>query len=152
MARLLLLAIIILPLVEIAVFIKVGQLIGVLPTLGLIIAAAIGGGLLLRQQGLSVVNRMRGELSARRLPGRAFLDAALIGVAALLLVLPGFLSDIAALLLLLPPVRTAVYALLARNVTVVTTGHGRPYHDPFTDRRVQGPETIDLDNDDYRPR
>ena len=152
MARFLILGIIILPLVEIALFIKVGQTIGLLPTLGLIVGAALLGTVLLRQQGLSVVNRMRGELSARRLPGRAILDAALIGIAALLLVLPGFLSDIAALLLLLPPVRTALYALLARHVTVVATGAGGPAYDPYAERRVRGPSTIDLDDDDYRPR
>jgi UPF0716 protein FxsA len=136
-ARLLLLGLVVLPIVEIAIFIKVGQSIGLLPTLALIIGAAILGGLL---------------LAARRLPGQAFLDAALIGVAAVLLVLPGFLSDFVALALLLPPVRAAIYGLLARHVTVVASGARASTHDAFGDRRVGGPATIDLDDDDYRPR
>ena len=153
MARIFALSLLILPLVEIALFIKVGQTIGLLPTLALIIAAAIGGGLLLRWQGLQVISQLRRNVSAGQLPGRAIADAMMIGLAALLLVLPGFLSDILALALLLPPLRTALYAALARRVTVVggTTGgypRGHGPHDP----RVGGPETIDLDEDDYRPQ
>ena len=149
MARFLALGLLVLPIVEIAIFIKVGQTIGLFPTLALIIGAALLGGFLLRQQGLSVLTQLRGNVSAGRMPGRTIADAMMIGVAALFLVLPGFLSDVVALALLLSPVRGWLYAALARRVKVVDTSTSYRRHDARTDR-IEG--TIDLDDDDYRPR
>lgn len=149
MARFLVLGFILLPIVEIAIFIKVGQTIGLLPTLALILGAALLGAVLLRQQGLSVLGQLRSDVSSGRMPARAIADAMMIGVAAVFLVLPGFLSDVAALALLLPPVRHWIYATLARRVTVVETGATYRRHDPRPGR-IEG--TIDLDEDDYRPR
>lgn len=150
MARFFLLGLIALPIIEIAIFIKVGQTIGLLPTLALIIGAALLGGMLLRQQGVAVIGQLRSNVSAGRMPARNIADAMMIGLASLLLVLPGFLSDIVAVLLLLPPVRSWIYAALASRVTVVdSTGYRRA--GPADDQRL-GKGTIDLDNDDYRPR
>jgi UPF0716 protein FxsA len=140
-----------LPIIEIAIFIKVGQTIGLLPTLALVIGAAILGGVLLRQQGLSVLTRLRSNVSSGQLPGRSIADAMMIGLAALLLVLPGFLSDVLALALLLPPVRGWIYATLARRVTVVETSASYRSYSGQPDPRL-GKGTIDLDDDDYRPR
>lgn len=148
LARFFVLGLIALPIIEIALFIKVGQTIGLLPTLALVIGAAILGGLLLRQQGLSVLGQLRDNVNTGRMPGRTIADAMMIGVAAVFLVLPGFLSDVVALALLLPPVRGWIYASLARRVTVVETATYRR-HDPSAGR-IEG--TIDLDDDDYRPR
>lgn len=148
MARYFALGLIILPIIEIAIFIKVGQTIGLLPTLALVIGAAILGGLLLRHQGLSVLGQLRENVTTGRMPGRTIADAMMIGVAAIFLVLPGFLSDVVALALLLPPVRGWIYSALARRVTVVETTTYRR-HDPSSGR-IGG--MIDLDDDDYRPR
>ena len=63
--------------------------------------------------------------------------------------LPGFLSDVVALALLLPPVRSWLYAALASRVTVVDTTTTYRRRDPSSGR-IEG--TIDLDEDDYRPR
>lgn len=151
MARFFIFGLIALPIIEIAIFIKVGQTIGLLPTLALIIGAALLGGLLLRQQGLSVLTQLRSNVNSGRMPARSIADAMMIGVAALLLVLPGFLSDFVALALLLPPVRGWMYRALASRVTVVDTAGFHP-----SSRRA-GPRLgdegmIDLDEDDYRPR
>ena len=151
MARFFILGLLLLPIVEIAIFIKVGQTIGLWPTLGLVIGAAILGGMLLRQQGLSVLTQLRSNVNTGRMPGRTIADAMMIGLASLFLVLPGFLSDIVALALLLPPVRGWIYATLASRVTVVDTTGQRSYRSP-EDPRVRGPGTIDLDKDDYRPQ
>ena len=149
MARFFALGLIALPIIEIAIFIKVGQTIGLLPTLALVIGAAILGGLLLRQQGLSVLGQLRANVDTGRLPPRTIADAMMIGVAALFLVLPGFLSDVVALALLLPPVRSWLYAALASRVTVVDTTTTYRRRDPSSGR-IEG--AIDLDEDDYRPR
>jgi len=144
------LGLIVLPLIEIAIFIKVGQTIGLFPTLALIIGAALLGGLLLRAQGLSVLTQLRSNVSAGRMPGRTIADTMMIGLAALFLVLPGFLSDIVALALLLPPVRGWIYASLAKRIKVVTPTGYRPANTNY-ETPLKGPGTIDLDEDDYRP-
>jgi Protein affecting phage T7 exclusion by the F plasmid len=147
LARIALIGLILVPIVEIALLIKVGQTIGLLWTLGLLIAATLGGALLLRLEGLAVIGQMRASVETGRLPARTVADAIMIGLAAVLLVLPGFLSDILAIALLLPPVRSLIYAALSRRMVVVDTGAGS-YQDP----RVRGPRTIDLDDEDYRQR
>lgn len=149
MARYFALGLIALPIIEIAIFIKVGQTIGLLPTLALVIGAALLGGVLLRQQGLSVLGQLRSNVDRGQMPGRTIADAMMIGVAALFLVLPGFLSDLVALALLVPAVRGWLYAALASRVTVVETASFR--RSPGRDGgRLDGQGTIDLDEDDYR--
>ena len=139
-----------LPLVEIALFIFVGRAIGVLPTLGLVILAVIVGGFVLRQQGLGVLNRMRTNVSTGTLPGETLFDGMLLAIAAVLLIIPGFLGDFVAILLLLPPVRAWLYKTLTKNVTVVeTTATYRRGSDP-TPPNLKGPGTIDLDDDDWQ--
>ncbi|WP_375451103.1 FxsA family protein [uncultured Devosia sp.] len=151
MARFFLLGLLVLPIVEIAVFIKVGQTIGLFPTLALVIGAALLGGLLLRQQGVSVLMQLRGNVAAGRMPRQTIADAMLLGVAAVLLVLPGFLSDLVGLGLLLPPVRQWIYRTLSGRFSVVQAG-GFGAQPRADDGRIKGPETIDLDDEDYRPR
>ncbi|KRA95742.1 hypothetical protein ASD83_19080 [Devosia sp. Root685] len=139
-----------LPLIEIALFILVGRAIGVLPTLGLVILAVVVGGFVLRQQGLGVLNRMRTNMSTGTLPGQTLFDGMLLAVAAVLLIIPGFLGDFIAVLLLLPPVRAWLYKTLTRNVRVVeTTASYRHGADP-TPPNLKGPGTIDLDGDDWQ--
>lgn len=121
MGRLIAITILALPLIEIALFIIVGRAIGVLPTLALVLLAALGGAMLLRRQGLGVLNRMRSSVSASTLPGEAVFDAMALGLAALLLVIPGFFTDVVALVLLVPGVRRALFGQLRRRVRVVET-------------------------------
>ena len=146
--RYLLLSILVLPIVEIAIFIKVGQTIGLLPTLALVIAAAILGGLVLRQQGISVLMRLR-NLGRGEVPTKTIADAMMLGIAAVLLALPGFFTDILALLLLLPPVRAWLYRSMLGRVNVV---HARTSHGPAQDPRLRRPGVVDLDDDEFRPR
>lgn len=112
MARLLAVAVI---LVEVASLILVGQAIGVLPTLLLVVLAALAGAALLRRQGADAVRGMRGALERGRDPRPALLRGGFRVVAALLLIVPGFASDLVALLLLLPPVQRVAAAALARR-------------------------------------
>ena len=148
MARYILLSILLLPIVEIALFIKVGQTIGLFPTLALVIGAAILGGFVLRLQGLSVLTQMRSNVRSGQMPGKTIAEAMMLGLAAVLLVLPGFFSDILALLLLLPPVRNFIYKALASRVSVVQTASYRTGPDP----RIKRPGVIDLDEDEFRPK
>ena len=101
--------------VEISVIIQVGQWIGFLNTVGLLLLVSLLGAWLVKRQGLGVMARIREQRSAGRIPTEAF-DGALILVAGVLLVIPGFVTDALGLLLLLPPVRAVVRRFVSRRV------------------------------------
>lgn len=117
-------------LAEIAAFILVGGAIGVVPTLGLVLAAMLGGAILLRWTGVATIARMRAELEAGGRPAPAAAEGALLAVAALLIMLPGFLSDLAGLALLVPAVRRGIGRGILRRFApfVRRTAGGRASH------------------------
>ncbi|MGQ0565020.1 MAG: FxsA family protein [Gemmobacter sp.] len=135
MARALFIAFGLIPLIEIALFVIVGRWIGVWATLGLVVLAAVAGSAILRRRGLAAAQGLR------RFTGvQPIAEEALIAVAAVLLILPGFLTDIVALALLTPPIRRALIAAVAARVTMQGAGFGaRP-----ADQVIDG-EFIDLD-------
>jgi UPF0716 protein FxsA len=114
MPLLLILLFIVVPIAELYVIIKVGELIGVLPTLILLLADALLGSWLLKHQGRGAWRRFNEALAARRFPGREVVDGALIIVGGTLLLTPGFLTDIVGVFLLLPPTRAITRRLLKR--------------------------------------
>ena len=97
-----------LPLAEIAVFIKVGQWLGLGPTLALVLLAVLAGILVIRRQSLATLTAVRAALARNEPPAAALFDAACVLVAGILLILPGFISDAAALVLLIAPLRRAI--------------------------------------------
>lgn len=121
------LAILALPLVEIALFVTLGASLGLWLTLAWVLLSAVAGVLLLRSLSISgsisgrqeFVEGFRGRLTADD-PLPPIAHQGLLGVAAVLLILPGFFTDGLGLLLLVPPVRTLLIGLLARRVRGVT--------------------------------
>jgi UPF0716 protein FxsA len=142
--RLFPLILLLLPLIEIAGFVVVGREIGVLWTIALVVASTIAGSALLRQQGFGIMNRVRAEMQAGRDPSREMAHGAMILLAALLLIIPGFITDIFGLLLFIPPVRELAWGLLKRRVDITTD-----FRFMGGARRERG-RTIDLDAEDYR--
>lgn len=108
------LALVLVPIAEIAVFIKVGGLIGVAPTIGLVVAVAIFGTWLLRRQGLQTFTRAQAALNRGEMPVGDMLDGLLLFLAALLMVTPGLLTDALGFALLVPAMRRALSPLLMR--------------------------------------
>lgn len=104
----LLLLLILVPLAELYVIVQVGQAIGALQTLGLLVLSSILGGVLLRSQGRLAWRRFRGAIDAGRMPAKEVIDGALVVFGASLLIVPGFIGDVFGLLLLLPPTRVVV--------------------------------------------
>lgn len=100
---------------EIAGFILVGQAIGVLPTLGLILIAMVAGAVLVRSQGVVTLMRARTELAAGRLPARQLAEGAVRVGAAVLIMMPGFISDLIGIALLIPAVRSALWRAVSRR-------------------------------------
>lgn len=105
------------PLLELAVLIRVGGLIGFWPTIGILVFMAFLGTWLLRHQSLSAIRKTETDLREGRIPVESALDGMGLFLAGILLVIPGFLSDCLALLLLIPPVRH----LLARQLILWLT-------------------------------
>ncbi|KQT42923.1 hypothetical protein ASG43_15325 [Aureimonas sp. Leaf454] len=158
-----------LPILEIAVLILVGEQIGLLATLGIVLGSAVLGALLLKRQGFAALGRIRAEAAAGRVPGRDIVHGVMIVVAGVLLLLPGLIGDAVGLLLFLPPVRDLLWRALGRSVTVVATspmgfqrfGAGRF---DATGRSGMGsrpgptsptfnrPEVVELSDEDYRRR
>jgi UPF0716 protein FxsA len=114
MPLLLIILFIVVPVAELYVIIKVGELIGVWPTLVLLLADALLGSWLLKHEGRGAWRRFNEALAARRFPGREVIDGALIIVGGTLLLTPGFLTDIVGLFLLLPPTRAVARRVLKR--------------------------------------
>ncbi len=119
---------IVVPIAELYVIIQVGQAIGAVPTIALLILDSVLGAMLLRHQGRSAYRRFDAALAAGRAPGREVADGALIVFGGALLLTPGFLTDILGVLLLLPPTRAVIRALLLRHFTskLVMTVAGGP--------------------------
>lgn len=126
MAFLIPLALIAVPLIEIALFIQVGRLIDLWPTLALVVLTALVGGFLLRVQGVGTLARAQAAMRAGDVPVRELFDGLCIVIGGILLLTPGFLTDTIGIALLLPPVRTALRLFLARRVEVRTADPGRP--------------------------
>lgn len=113
---LILLAMIVVPIIEIAVFIEAGDLIGLWPTIGLVILTAMVGSTLLRLQGLSTLARVRESMDAGRLPVTELFDGLCLLVAGAFLLTPGFVTDGVGLLLFLPPFRVILREMMAKRL------------------------------------
>lgn len=140
------------PLAEIAGFVVVGKAIGLWATLALVILSAMLGAMLLRIQGVGILQRISAESQRGGDPGREMVHGAMIVIAAFLLLLPGFISDILGLLLFIPAVRELAWTYLRRRIVVFGSssafrrgpagGAGNP------SSRPSGP-VVDLDEEDF---
>ena len=145
---------IVVPIVELYVIIQIGSLIGVWPTIALLLADALLGSLLLRHQGRGAWRRFNTALAEHRFPGREVADGLLIAIGGTLLLTPGFVTDIVGLIFLIPPTRAIVRRLLrgfmGRRFVVVgapgaggVTGNGRARRDYDFDATAEEIEADD---------
>jgi UPF0716 protein FxsA len=133
------------PLAEIATFVAVGSQIGVLATIGLVLATAIAGATLLRIQGLGTLARIRAQMDRGEMPGRDLVHGLMIMIAGLLLLTPGFITDTLGLLLFVPALRDGVWHLLRERI--LFTVQTQTFRGGTTRREER--RTIDLDTDDF---
>ncbi|MBA2873788.1 FxsA family protein [Thermaerobacillus caldiproteolyticus] len=112
--KLLITLFIIVPALEIFLFLLSGQTIGVWPTVALIFATGIIGTWLAKRQGVTVIEEAKNELMRGRLPSEAVLDGICIFIGGVLLLTPGFLTDIVGFILLLPVTRKFIKPFLVR--------------------------------------
>ena len=134
------------PILEIAVFIALGGEIGIAWTLALIFITAVIGTFLLRMQGLSLINRIRQETEAGRVPGRELGHGAMLLVAGILLLTPGFVTDGIGFLLFVPAFRDLLWRVIRSRLDVTVIQPGAQQRPP---PRGKGP-TIDLGSEEFR--
>ncbi|HET9872161.1 MAG TPA: FxsA family protein [Propionibacteriaceae bacterium] len=155
-----------LPIVEVWLLIQVGEQIGVLATIGVLVVEAAVGAWLMKREGTRAWTALNGALQTGRMPSAELTDAALVLVGGVLLMLPGFLSDVIGFLFLLPLTRPLarklVGYLVARRVnslglpTPVSRLHtdgvirGETVPDPDQSSDPGGPRTIRGEIDDQR--
>jgi UPF0716 protein FxsA len=108
MLQLFLLIFLLLPIIELTLLFKLGNWIGWIPTLLVVLGAGMVGAAVARFEGWRAAMRVRSQLVHGELPAAEMFDGLLIGAAGVLLVIPGVLSDVLGLLLLLPPTRKLV--------------------------------------------
>jgi UPF0716 protein FxsA len=121
---------IVVPIVEIYVIIQVGQAIGALWTILLLVADSILGSMLMRAQGRAAWRRFNEAVAASRVPAREVLDGVLVIFGGALLLTPGFVTDVFGLAFLLPPTRAVIRGVLVRRfagrLVVARPGSTRP--------------------------
>ncbi len=116
--RFFLILLLLLPVIEIWLLIVIGDEIGALPTIAWLILAAIIGINLIRYLGVATMFSINQQLRRGEVPAQAVVGGMMMGVAGVLLVIPGFVSDFIAVLLLIPPLRRGLLNRWLRNVRV----------------------------------
>ncbi len=114
----------IVPLIEIALFIQVGGLIGLWYTLLIVILTAILGAYLVRSQGLAVLSQLRGSFEELRDPTEPLAHGAMVLFSGALLLTPGFFTDTVGFALMVPGVRAAVFRYVRSRINVQTVQFG----------------------------
>ncbi len=136
------LAFLLVPLIEIGLFIQVGGLIGLWPTLAIVVITAVIGTWLVRSQGLRAMGDLQGSFSRLEDPTTPLAHGAMILLAGALLLTPGFFTDAVGFALLTPAFRKMVLNYISRRVTVTRFemgGRPGPHPGPRPDIR-QNPQ------------
>ena len=152
MGGLFLLILILLPVIEISLFIYVGGMIGPGLTIVLIIASAMLGLSIMRRQGVTVVASAQRAQAEGRAPVAEVGNGIAILLAGLLLLIPGFLTDALGLVLLLQPIRSLIFeTVLVLLLPALFAGFGMTANKSPTAREqddgiIEGDFTINDDD------
>lgn len=142
------------PIIEIALFIQVGGLIGLWPTLAIVVLTAVAGTMLMRSQGAHAWIEIQRSFSEFRDPTRPLAHGVMILVAGMLLLTPGFFTDAVGLALLVPGIRDLVMRQVARRVQVTRVDMGAatmrrdPHRAPYGDGVIDGDYFVADDDPD----
>jgi UPF0716 protein FxsA len=134
MLPVLLVLFVVVPLLELYVILQVGEAIGALPTIAILIADSILGSVLMRSQGRLAWQRFNLAVAEGRVPAREAVDGVLVVFGGALLLTPGFVTDVFGVLLLLPVTRPLVRRLLVRRFAARMVASARMPGRPPADR------------------
>ncbi|MEZ8826626.1 FxsA family protein [Vibrio amylolyticus] len=122
MFPILLLLFIFVPIIEIGLFIQVGDYLGLWPTISLVLVTAFVGASLVRSQGLQTLKSVQGRLNQGELPAQQIFEGVMLAVSGVLLLTPGFMTDAFGMLVLLPAPRAAIAKYLMGKMVVKSAG------------------------------
>ena len=135
-----LLTIILVPIIEIYLFIKIGSQIGAINTISLIFITAIIGVIYARYEGLNTLKSGVSQLYKNQMPLFELMSGAALAIAAILLILPGFATDILGFLIIFPLTRRLIFKLVTKS--------GKHKDEVYIkDDLIEG-EFVDKDNED----
>ncbi|QUN05444.1 FxsA family protein [Shewanella yunxiaonensis] len=143
----LLVAVIFLPMVELSVLMQVGDVLGTLNTVALVILTAVVGISLVKSQGLNTLMAVQRKLAQGEAPGEEIVEGMLLGLAGILLVVPGFVTDFVGVIFLTPICRKVIAKFMYKHMkmrVVMSPYNGRA---PFN--RQQPPKKDDVIDGEY---
>lgn len=143
---------IIVPLIELMLLIEVGGVIGTGWTFVIIIATALLGTKLVKQQGIATYQQIQAELAQGQLPARSMFDGICILISGVLLITPGFLTDILGFLLVTPPFRAVAYQHLGSRIKVRTMHSGFHQQGETFEHEQQQPFEQKPHNNENQPK
>ena len=132
------------PLIEIALFLQIGGLIGFWPTIGTVILTAILGTWLVRSQGLMALSNLRRSFSELDDPTEPLAHGAMILFSGALLLTPGFFTDAVGFALLIPGIRSVLFQFLKSKIRVQSVTMGSAVYE---DRQTASPRDAVIDGD-----
>ena len=163
MGRLLFLIFLVVPIIEIGIFIVIGQTIGLWLTLGGVVLTALLGSYIIRIQGVSLIREIQSLMGVGALPARQLVEGVMLAIAGALLLTPGYFTDFLGFCLLVPMVRDIIYNELKKRVSVragfgTINGGNDFYTGPDGDRPGRAsdhskrgdPDVIDLEDENWR--
>jgi len=129
MFRFLFLLFIVIPIIEIALLMQIGEWIGVWPTIAIVIITAWLGAKNVKQQGVSTLNSVQQKMAQGQAPSEEIVSGLMLLVAGVLLLTPGFATDIFGLSLLIPSFRKAIVKMFQKNMPTQNVGNsGFQFH------------------------
>jgi len=155
MGRLLFFVFLSVPILEIGIFIAMGQAIGLLPTLAGVVVTALIGSYVIKVQGLSLISEIQQLMGAGVLPARQIGDGLMLAIAGALLLTPGYFTDLCGFLLLVPSIRGQIYSALKSRMTVSASYNdfgGKKFESSAVDRNKDPDQdnVVDLDENNWR--
>ncbi|HEX2167444.1 MAG TPA: FxsA family protein [Longimicrobiales bacterium] len=137
MAARLALLFITIPIAELALLVWLGSLLGFWPTMALVVVTGVAGAMLARAAGVKVVQQIRAEIAAGRMPVDHMIDGLLVLIGGVLLLTPGILSDLTGIALLIPGTRSLITRFVQGRMQKLVASR-RIQMVGFDGRRVDG--------------
>lgn len=126
MFGILLMLFIVVPIVELYILVTVGQEIGTMNTIAIVVITGIAGASFAKSQGVQIINKIRTTMNQGQMPGRELLQGAMILAGGIMLLTPGFLTDLLGLSLLFPLTREFYTDLALEYIRRRFTSGGQP--------------------------